>query len=149
MDLCFLLVALLIFQAITVGHPLDSTDQLVDSNSLGPWDNWDSSSGQLLAGAPGGNSLLDSSGTAGYDLFAPDSSGNPSGIENDLESSSVSNDLVLANTDYTDGSTDVTLDAGGYGDNLAENPGCPAQARKRDGSDDVLLGKFIMSNGPC
>lgn len=142
MSLWFLLVAPLIFQVITDGRPLVSTDQFVDSDSLGLWDNGDISSDQLFGGASGSNLLPDSSDTAGYDIFTSDGSSNSNGVENDLGWARSPSDLGVISMDDT---TDFALDAGGFGANLADNPGCTSPARKRDELDDILLGKIIIT----
>lgn len=145
MSLCFLLIAPLIFRAITDGHPLISTGQLVDSNSLALWDNGDSSSEQLPAGTSGSNFLPDSSDTADNDLFTPAGSSSSNDIENDSESSIFHTDLGLISMDDP---IDFALDAGGSVGNFVDNPSCTSQARKRDESDDLLLGNIIISHGP-
>ena len=143
MSLWFLLVAPLIFQIITDGHPLVTTDQLADADSLGLWDSGDLSSEQPLSGASGGDFLFDGSDTAGYDLFTSDSSSYSNGIENDLGLSSSPSDLGWISMDATTG---FALDSEPFGDNFAETPSCTYQARKRDGSTDTFLGSVIISS---
>ena len=145
MSLWFLLIASSTFHVITDAHPLLSTDQLVESDSLGLWDNGDIPSEQLFGGASGSSLLLDSSDTAGYGIFTLDDSSNSNGIENDLGWLSSSSDLGLVSMDET---TNFALDAEGVGGNLAENPGCTSQTRKRDESDNIILGKIIIARRP-
>lgn len=143
MSFWFLVVAPVFFQAITDGHPLDFTDQLENTNSLGLWDNFDSSSEQLAAGgASGSDFLLDSSNNSGYDIFASDTSSNPNGIESNLELPGFSSDVGFISMDHTDDSSDFLVDAGGFGNVIAEDSGCTNQARKRDEFDNMLLGSF-------
>lgn len=136
MRIFFFFVATFIIRIIA-GHPLVSLDEPLDSNNLGLWDNGDLSSEQLLTGISGGNFLFDASVTTGDDLFTSDGLSDANDVGNLSGFSSFSSDLSLTNTEDV---TDFALDAGGFGADFAEDASCGSQARKRDGSDDVLLG---------
>lgn len=144
MSFCYLVTALVLFRVIIDGHPLTSLDSLADINSLGSWDILGSSSDQSSAGAPDSDFLLGGYGNAGNNIFATDSAHSANGIETNLDSSIFSGDVDLTSTGYADTSTNSLFDGGDLRSTIAEDQGCAFQARKRDGSDGVLLGKQLI-----